>query len=100
MVSVTALTINIAGNALSDPGALSESHLSSLPPCHSLCMCFNLWRGSLGSLHAASATHHVNLQLCNAFMPTNPLLEVMMPVAVRRDSLSGHICEQEPPASP
>ena len=83
MVSVTVQIITIAGGALSDPSALSIFLLSM---CLSIC---HVGEGALGLLRAAAATHHATLTLCNAFMPTNPSLEVMMPVAVRRDSPFG-----------
>ena len=93
MVSVTVQIITIAGGALSDPGALSlwappVLSLSAflLSMCLSIC---HVGEGALGLLHAASATHHATLTLCNAFMPTNPSLEVMMAVTVRRDSPFG-----------
>ena len=88
-MSVTVQIITIAEGADSDPrGSLSEPLLSSLLLCFlslSLCVCMyicHLGRGALGLPHAVSAMHHAKLTLCNAFMPTEPSLELMMPVAV------------------
>src|SRR5690242_5606807 len=91
---LTSLSLSLS---LSEPHlfcslCLSSLSLSLMSVCH-------VGEGSSGLLHAASATHHTRLTLCNAFMPTDPSLEVMMSVACGRTVLSAHIREQEPPVS-